>query len=958
MVLSEGANTKSETMHNNYLPWALAAGLCGLLAWHMLLARRRLRMADDTRDSASSLLHSALDITQAGSWRIDLTRPDARLELSEGAQAIYGYPGGQDPWAVQQWLAHIPVNTAGANAGHLLPDQLGHMQRRKGAAYDVTYPYTRPSDGRQLYLRDCGRVLFDAAGKPVALVGLVVDTTESRRLQDEMYRSNSALQQTQEITQSGAWSADYLQDTQTMFLSERARAILGLAPRPDNCYSLQEMRRNRNAAGYPECITESFRQYAAVHNGLADTINLVSAWRRPDNGALIWTQTTGTVRRDPVGSLLEMVGVIRDVTQEKEYALQLLRAKEAAESAMRTQSDFLSNMSHEMLTPLNAIIGLSGLALKGVMEPRQQDYLQKIGQAGQQLLDLLRNVLDFSKMEAGQLTIVPTAFKLQTVLDQVVHARRAKAQRKGLRLSCSVDPTLPPALLGDAARLEQILSHFADNALKFTHAGDIRMAVSVQQAGPGHVDIRCTVTDTGIGMTQEQISRLFTRFTQADASLTRSYGGSGLGLAICKKLLDAMGGVVAVQSEYGKGSTFGFDVRLGLAPELLALEDARSASTPHAPPNAADSSPSIDGADLAMRLRSLWGARLLVVEDNEINQQVAHELLCDAGFAVELAENGQIGLDRVYARQAQGLPFDLVLMDVQMPVMDGLTATGLLRGRYSALELPIVAMTANAAPDDRARCQAVGMNDFVAKPIDPAQLWRALLACIPARAGLGQASATVQTPAAPGAEDALQLLPALRSIAGLDVDLGLVCTNHKATFYVGLLNKFVLSHARAIDNVRLALQASDGNKAERIAHTLKGLAGTLGATPLQASALVLEGVLRKRAALQVTQGAMAHTEAALDQLVCALQAVPGLIASAPQAIPVLSAAQRDAARLTLQRLQELLQQSNAGALDLWQGHAGTLRALLEDASAIEAAINDFDFEIALQLIAQKATASA
>ena len=185
MVLSEGANTKSETMHNNYLPWALAAGLCGLLAWRMLLAWRRrrhlLRLAEDAGNSASKLLQSALDITQAGTWRIDLTSPDPRLELSESAQAIYGYPGDQGPWAVQQWLAHIPVNTIGTNQGHLLFEQLGHMQRRKGAAYDVTYPYTRPSDGHQLYLRDCGRVLFDAGGKPVALVGLVVDSTESRR---------------------------------------------------------------------------------------------------------------------------------------------------------------------------------------------------------------------------------------------------------------------------------------------------------------------------------------------------------------------------------------------------------------------------------------------------------------------------------------------------------------------------------------------------------------------------------------------------------------------------------------------------------------------------------------------------------------------------------------------------------------------------------------------------------
>jgi CheY-like chemotaxis protein len=346
----------------------------------------------------------------------------------------------------------------------------------------------------------------------------------------------------------------------------------------------------------------------------------------------------------------------------------------------------------------------------------------------------------------------------------------------------------------------------------------------------------------------------------------------------------------------------------------------------------------------------------LVVEDNEINQQVARELLCDAGFAVEVADNGQLGVERVDARKAQGLPFDLVLMDVQMPVMDGLTATAQLRSRYSAQDLPIVAMTANASPEDRTRCQSVGMNDFVAKPIAPAQLWRALLTCIPARAGLGLASAPVQTPVAQEDAHALQLLPALRSIAGLDVNLGLVCTNHKPVFYVSLLKKFVLSQARAIDTIRQALQASDGNKAERVAHTLKGLAGTMGATPLQLSALALEGLLRKRAPMQATQCALVHTEAALDGLIGALQAVPGLIAGVAQPVLVPNAAQRNGARIALQRIQELLQQSNASALDMWQTHAGTLRALLENADEIEAAINDFDFEIALQLITHQATA--
>jgi polar amino acid transport system substrate-binding protein len=242
------------------------------------------------------------------------------------------------------------------------------------------------------------------------------------------------------------------------------------------------------------------------------------------------------------------------------------------------------------------------------------------------------------------------------------------------------------------------------------------------------------------------------------------------------------------------------------------------------------------------------------------------------------------------------------------------------------------------------------MNGFVAKPISPARLWHALLSCIPARAGLGQTSTLAQVPAVLDSADAQPLLAALRGIAGMDVNRGLFSTNHKSGFYISMLRKFVISQASAIENIRHALEVNDGHRAERIAHTLKGLAGTLGATSLQVSALALEGVLRQRDAMQATLSAIAHTESVLAPLIHALRAVPGLIASEPRKITVLSASERKAGCLVLERIRELLHQSNAGVLDLWQEHASTLQALLENAAEIEDAINGFEFDIALQLI--------
>ena len=968
------------------------------------------------------------------------------IRCNRKLEEIFGYrPGELTGKSTRAWY---PSQEAFSQSGREL-----HFQLLASGGVTREARFVR-KDGSSFWARFSAQVI-DRENEPRGHVTIIQDISEERAASEALTRVRDELQVILDSANSGIV---LLEDHTQVRCNRRLHEMLG--------YPLYEL------------VGQSTRvwfQDSAIWQRAADEARALLR-----NGE-IFVREFDLLRRDgttfparlngravdPDDPTKGSVWVIDDMTAEVAIRENIEKARRLAEEAAQAKADFLANMSHEIRTPMNAIIGLTHLMLKSQLSVRQRGFMEKIQNSGQHLLGVINDILDFSKIEAGKLNIEAVEFEINKLLENVATLIVEKATAKGLEILFNIDPAVPDYAIGDPMRIDQILANYASNAVKFTEKGQIVIEIKAHELTDREITLYVAVRDSGIGLTQEQRSRLFQSFQQADTSTTRRYGGTGLGLAISKDLAEMMGGAVGVESEPGNGSVFWFTVKLGrslrekrrLLPDpdlrgtrVLIVDDnefareviaAQLRSMSFVVAEAASGSacvaavrdaaaagqdfaivfldlvmPGLDGIETAHQIKALGlersprlimitafgredvlakadetgfeqvlvkpvtpsllfdaaisvlsghdgtddtrvgdadtplpslaaleGARVLLVEDNITNQEVASELLQEAGLIVEIAADGSIALDML----TDPSRFAAVLMDMQMPVMDGVTATIELRKRPELRDLPVLAMTANATAADRDRCLAAGMNDFITKPIDPDELFAKLAHWIPSHAKSDPRQAAA--PDLPRARSSL--VPA--GISDLDTTQGLRRVLGKEGLYLSLLRSFGPRHGDAAEQIRAALAAGRLEEAEREAHSLKSVAATIGATLISDTAAALETAIRSGATPGELEIALTATE----------RPVAALIAALAEKLPPNERAEDDNDEGQLdkkviagacQALNRLIATQDFSANEFVETHRASLKAALgADFDALVEALQAFEFDSATALLRKHGT---
>ena len=875
------------------------------------------------------------------------------------------------------------------------------------------------------------------------------DITERKRAEQNLANSERRTRRILETCNEGFWLID--NDTVTVEVNDAMCQILDRTRFEILGHSIFDFTDEENTRIFQENAAKRARGEASAYD-----IELLRG-----DGSLVPCRVNATPLMDDQGVKQGAFAMFTDITNQKKAEEDLRAAMEKAEEATQMKSMFLANMSHEIRTPMNAIIGLSHLALKTPLNPKQRDYICKVHNAGTALLAIINDILDFSKIEAGKLDIEVTDFQIDEVIGSVTTVTAQKAHEKGLEFLADVASAIPERLAGDPLRLGQIITNLVNNAIKFTEQGEIRLKIELLEQTGEKVQLKFSVRDTGIGMTREQASKLFQPFSQADMSTTRKHGGTGLGLTICRRLVELMGGQIWLESEPGVGSTFTFTVWLGIGepgeaggvvpsqfqnlhvlvvddnaaareilveslenlaqkvdavssgPEAIAAIKERDGDTPYdavfmdwkmpgmdglqavriikndaslskqpafiivtafgreevreeaenlhvdgflvkpvtksmlvdslvnvfAPSSLEAGTISTEAKDEGARLK---GLRVLLTEDNEINQQIAIELLEGVGARVEVANHGREAIEKLL-QVSFPPPYDIVLMDLQMPEMDGYQATAKIRSDTRFSNLPIIAMTAHATIEERQRCLGAGMNDHISKPIDPNLLFDTLSRYYkpPER---NEATSTGEQKQAPAQKVTEVEIPV---VEGLDTKDGLSRVAGNKKLYLKLLRQFADQQGCAPEQIAEALAKGDLAVAERLAHTVKGVAGSLGVPEVQQVGATLEKAIASKAPSNELTLALEDFGSILDRFVNRLRnALPSEAPPAPEVAAPLD--EKQAKQLVVEMIAHLNNYDPA-ANDCLESHRNVFQTLMggEVFSAFEQEINTFSFTEAL-----------
>ncbi|MBF0329191.1 MAG: PAS domain S-box protein [Nitrospirae bacterium] len=658
----------------------------------------------------------------------------------------------------------------------------------KGEPQNFEWKVRRQDDGSEFY----ADIFLDSMelSEELVVVATVRDITERKLAMSELQKLSQAIRQSA--------SAVVITDIKGTieFVNPQFEIVTGYAA--EEAIG-QNPRILKSGIHPPEFFTEMWATLTSGREWIGEICN------KNKKGELYWEYATIAPVMNTENKITNYVAVKEDISKRKLIEEELIRAKKAAEAASIAKSEFLANMSHEIRTPMNAIIGMSELAYATSLTTEQKGYISAVVQAASSLLTIINDILDFSKIEAGKLELDRTVFDLETVVSSASEIFHSEMLKKSVFFSYSIAPNLPRWLKGDSGRLKQVLINLLGNAFKFTEKGEIRLEIHHTEESNSDKEITLTfsVIDTGIGISPEKQEAIFESFSQADGTITRKYGGTGLGLSISKKIVEMMQGRIWVKSIQGQGSTFSFNA---------VFETA----------NEPEQAPVID---IASEITTLGRLNILLAEDNSLNQILAVRLLEKHGHAVFVVQNGKEAVEAI-----QQMHFDLVLMDMQMPEMDGLEATRILRAAPYNIDIPIIAMTANVMQEDRKKCLEAGMDEYIAKPLKASEFYETIQRCFLKK---GRRLNTAAAPQHSRAEKVVNTDAALELLGG---DEELLAKIHKI---------FVERAPILIETLEQAINEGVMELVQRQSHSLKSMAGSVGAATLQELAFQMELAARE-----------------------------------------------------------------------------------------------------------------